>query len=921
MPNTGTSAAGLWEESERAISLWRTPRVRSLLLLSVIGAVVGAIWLGARFYTDLLWFREVGQERVLLTTLKWKIEAKALFPLATTCILLLNFAIADRVLAARASPAPVWPRVAKAWPYRSLIYPLVSIFGGWLVHRLGMGPTWQQLLLWSNRSQFGQTDPLFHRDVGFYVFSLPLHHALVHWLLATLVGAAAATGAVYLAAGGVRVARPHGALRGARAHLLAVAALLLLVTAWRLRLDQFAFALPHRGSVVPGASYTDVHVRLPAVRVLMWLCVAGAAGAAYTSVRRVPSAPLAALATLAALVVVGANALPNLIEQYDVAPQELTREKPYIADAIGATRRAYDLDRVNVVSLPSDGAAKLTTKDIADSGETLDNVSMWDPHVLRSAMDELESIGRYYSFPSTTVDRYTINGVPQLMTLGSRGLDLQGVSGWATTRFAYTHGYGVVAAKASAVDSQHYPQFAEGNFDSKNDPLQLREPRIYYGELQGSSPPFTVVNSSRGEVEQPKPGTEAPDYHYTGDGGIPLSSTLRRVAFAARFSDIKLLLTQTVTKDSRIMYHRGVRDRLVTIAPFLHWDKKPETAVIDGRIKYLFHGYTTSNAYPYAQPVRFGGRHVNYVRAAVQATVDAFDGHVSVYAADGEDPILRAWKAAYPKLFLSADKMPAGLRDHLRYPKPLFSAQVEAYQAYHATNATGFWNGADAWQRPLRLAGSADAVGQIRFPSPGDSSNNNTPPDHWLMQPEYLLARLPGDDRERLMLGMPFTPEGRHNMVGYLAGSLDGLGRPRLTLLSLPRDKLFVGPAQATRRILASSGVNKAVELLNKESRDLGKSAVNRTVLGIPRVIPVGDTLLHVQPIYVTAGGSTLPRLQLVTVQANGRVGYGNDLRSALKMVLPATPAPAATKAPTAAAPSAKAPATAAPAQPSQPAL
>jgi uncharacterized membrane protein (UPF0182 family) len=465
------------------------------------------------------------------------------------------------------------------------------------------------------------------------------------------------------------------------------------------------------------------------------------------------------------------------------------------------------------------------------------------------------------------------------------------VRGWATTRFAYTHGYGVVAARAAAVDPQHYPRFAEGNFDSKTDQLRVREPRIYYGELRGSSPPYIVVNTSRGEVEQPTPGTQAPGYHYQGSGGIPLSSSLRRVAFAARFSDIKLLLTQTADKDSRIMYHRGVRDRLVTIAPFLHWDARPETAVIDGRIKYLFHGYTTSDAYPYAQPVRFGGRHVNYVRAAVQATVDAFDGGVNIYAADGEDPVLRAWKAAYPKLFQPADKMPAGLRDHLRYPKPLFAAQVQAYQAYHATNPTGFWNGADAWQRPLRLAGSADAVGQIRFPSPGDSSSGNTPPGHWLMQPEYMLARLPGDDRERLMLGMPFTPEGRHNLVSYLSGSLDGLGRPRLTLLSLPRDKLFVGPAQATRRILASAGVNKAVELLNKESRDLGKSAVNRTVLGIPRVVPVGDTLLHVQPIYVTAGGSTLPRLQLVTVQANGRVGYGPDLRSALRQVLPATPA------------------------------
>jgi uncharacterized membrane protein (UPF0182 family) len=290
--------------------------------------------------------------------------------------------------------------------------------------------------------------------------------------------------------------------------------------------------------------------------------------------------------------------------------------------------------------------------------------------------------------------------------------------------------------------------------------------------------------------------------------------------------------------------------------------------------------------------VHFGGGDANYVRSGVIATVDGFSGRVSVYAVD-DDPILRAWRSAYPSLFLPAARMPSGLRDHLRYPKALLEAQSEAYENYHATDSTAFWNSTDAWQRPLRVAGPVEAAGEIRFPTPVEHVDaderraKSGTPAAWQMEPDYVLARMPGEKRERFMLVMPFTPRGRNNLVSYLSGSVDRGGRPNLTLLSLPRDRLTIGPAQATRRILASPGVNRRVELLNRESRDLGKAAINRTVLGSPHLVPVGDALVYVQPIYVTAGGTSVPRLQLVTVHANGRVGYGRVLKAALKRVVP----------------------------------
>jgi uncharacterized membrane protein (UPF0182 family) len=355
-------------------------------------------------------------------------------------------------------------------------------------------------------------------------------------------------------------------------------------------------------------------------------------------------------------------------------------------------------------------------------------------------------------------------------------------------------------------------------------------------------------------------------------------SPLRRAAFAARFADLDLLLSETVSERSRIVLHRNVGERVRTLAPFLRWEKHPETVVAGGHVVFLFHGYTTSDHYPYSKPVRFGDGRVNYVRAAAHAVVDAYTGKTTIYAEDSEDPILRAWRTVYPHLMRPAAEMPKDVRAHLRYPAALFDAQVRAYATYHAGEPTAFWNGSDAWQRPQQLAGPVERAGEIRFKRGLGQVR---------MRPSYVYARLPGDRRERFMIVTPFTPRGRQNLVAYLAGSVDADGRPRLSLLSLPRDRLTLGPSQVTRRILANPEVSRRLELSNREARDLGKTSVDRTIVGDPKLFPVDDTLVQVQPIYLVAGGSGVPRLQLVTVQANNRVGYGPDVEAALRRTLP----------------------------------
>ena len=695
----------------RRVSLWRTPRSRSLLLVGIVAALCGAVTLAAHLYTDLLWYRELGQEAAFWTMLKWKVLGHGVPGFGTACFLFANFGFVERGMAVHAPLRPL----------RRLAYPFAAAAGGLISGHWRAEGDWHLLALWAGRSDFGVTDPLFHRDVGFFVFSLPFYDRLSRWLLDALVMAAVATIGAYLAAGGLRIARPRVLVPAARAHLLGLGALALLVMAWRYRLDQFALALPHHGATLPGAGYTESHVELPALRLLMVVSLAGALLLLYSAVRRVPRRPLAVVAVLGALAVAAPGVVARVVERVDVDPQALSRERPYIADSIAATREAFDLDDIRVRSLT--GGERLSAREIRQNRRTLENLPLWDFGVLKPAMDDLQAIGGYYSFPSLTLDRYEVAGGSRVVTVAARRVDLRALGrdarSWANDRFAYTHGYGVVAVSPQA-DALGQPRFTQHDFGSRSDLIGLREPRVYYSEDALSAPPYLIVRSRRAEVDLPVPASDGHEYHYDGDGGIALSSPLRRAAFAARFGDVRLLLTETITDRSRILMRRDVGQRLRTLVPVLDWDSDPQTAVIGGRVQYLFHGYTTSSQYPYSEPVRVGGRRVNYLRASAYAAVDAFSGRVSVFAGDSEEPILRAWREAFPDLFQPFSRMPDEMREHLRYPRRLFEAQAAAYATYHASEPTAFWNGADAWQRPQQIAGPVEVAGEIQFPDPAD---------------------------------------------------------------------------------------------------------------------------------------------------------------------------------------------------------
>jgi uncharacterized membrane protein (UPF0182 family) len=466
------------------------------------------------------------------------------------------------------------------------------------------------------------------------------------------------------------------------------------------------------------------------------------------------------------------------------------------------------------------------------------------------------------------------------MILAQRELDITRLdpSGrtWANDRLAYTHGYGLVVVPAGAVGRAGEPKFVTSDFDAGRAPTRVRQPRIYYGVQPRGAEPWVLVKSQRPEIEKPLPGDEPePDYHYDGSGGIPLSSPLLRAAFALRFGELNLALSETINEGSRLMLHRDVGDRLRSLAPFLVWEKRPEVLVVGGRIKFLAHGYTTSNSFPYSAQSTVAGRRVNYIRAAVVATVDAYSGKVSIYAVDDEDPILRAWRGVFPTLVTPGSSMPPEIRAHLRYPRELFDAQSQVWATYHIDNIDDFYTKADAWQRPAEISGPVQKVGAIRFRYKRQSPR---------MKPYFLLARRPGDHQPRFMLTTVFTPHSQENLSGYLTGTMDANGRPQLTQLTLPRSRMVLGPSQVSRQILATPGVGNNLRLLNQETADLSSQAVNAVELSEPRVVPIGDSFLYVQPIYVTAQGSGVTRVRLVTVYLNGHVGYGRSLREALRV-------------------------------------
>ena len=579
--------------------------------------------IAAHLETEAMWFHELGQDRVFWTLFVGRWLAGSLTGLGTTAVLLVNFWFAERTAPAEGR-LPGGRRASKRLRRILLSAQLVISAGaGLAVSRAVVLADWQHMLLWLHRRDFGVTDPLFHKDVGFFVFSLPLYENVARWLIMTTAIALACAFATHAATGAIRTKpAPISATRAAHAHVLGLGALLLALVAWQHRLSQFALELPRPGETVPGAGYTAVHIELAWLQVLVVVTLAAAAMLAFAAVRRSWSVPAVAVAMIAVAELVNPAVLPSVVQRFVVEPQTLSRERPYLAHTLALTRRAYGLDRVADLPVPANAA--ISNGELRANRDVIQNIQLWDTAVLRPEIAQQQAIGSYYGFPKITVDRYQRGGKAEGMIVAERELDLSRLdpSGrtWANDKLAYTHGFGLVAVPAgdAGVDDQGKPRFVTSEFGAGRPPAELREPRVYFGVQPRRAQPWVIVRSRRKEVEKPLPGdSRQPEYHYSGGAGISMSSPLRRALFALRFGDLNLLLSETLGAHPRILLHRDVGERLRSLAPFLHFERRPEVIVVGGRIMFLAHGYTTSDSYPYAARIRaLGG-----TRAQLPASV------------------------------------------------------------------------------------------------------------------------------------------------------------------------------------------------------------------------------------------------------------------------------------------------------------
>ena len=857
------------------------------------GILVVLLWLAgglAGFWLNLLWFREVGKTQVFWGVLGVEIGLGLLTGLGTALIVGGNLWVAQRM----AVPSrPLVVEESGAEDLRRALVPYLRAFRIAVVAVLGLlvglhgASQWRTYMLWRNHVPFGDRDAQFGRDIGFYVFELPFLRAVFGWLLFTLLVATLLVVAEHWLLGGIQpTAKGNRVAPHVHAHLSVLLGCIVLLKAWGYRLDQFTLVFSPRG-VVTGASYTDVHAQLPALRLLMVVAPVCAL-LFFLNVRsRDFTLPVVGTLLLVLSSVLIGGVVPAFVQRFQVVPQELQREEPYIQRNIDATRKAFALQGVETSDFPA--AEDLTPAAVRANAATVNNIRLWEADVLKTAIQNLQAIGQYYEFSDVDVDRYRISTTARQVMISAREVDPRNLDAsaqtWVNLHLAYTHGYGVVAAQVNQAETSGRPDFIVSGFDQQAAAIPVRQPRIYFGEPPPDTPAYVVVGSRQPEVDSPSvSGQSQVLVRYDGRGGVQFASPLRRLAAAVRFKDLNLLISSNLNHRSRILFNRDVRDRVEKAAPFLQWDADPYVAVVDGRVVFIRDGYTTTDNYPYSQRIRLDvaarrtepedrgvGGEANYIRNSVKAVVDAYDGSTTLYAFDDTDPLLRAWRRAFPGLFAPRSAMSADLQAHLRYPEDLFSIQTDRYASYHIGAAHDFYSKQDFWALP------EDRSGQLTR-GEGSLVVASTKPR---MRPYYLLTRLPGEHDEQFVLVMPFTPNNKQNMVAYMAARSDPASYGRITLFSLPRARTVFGPTQVHAQILADPDVAKELTLFNQQG--------STVIFGNLLTVPIKDALLYVQPIFVQASQGAIPELRRVPVFFNNQLGYTADLADSIDQVLAQT--------------------------------
>ncbi len=864
----------------------RPKRPGPFALTAIVLVILGSLLVGlSGFYADFLWFRSVEFQNVWSTVLITKASLFIFFGLITSLFITTNIYLAYR---SRPLYAPVSVEADNLERYRGQLEPIRR----WVLLAIALGffyfsgtsgvALWERWMQFRNATPFGVKDSQFGLDISFFVFKLPFYEALLAWAISTLILTIIASAAVHYLYSGIRLQVPEDKTTvAARVQLSVLLGIFVLIKAVAYWFDRYALALKE-GRLITGLSYTDVNALLPAKAILAGISIICALLFFANIIRRSWVLPAAGVSLLVISSVLIAGVYPAAIQQFQVKPSESSKEAPYIQRNIDATRAAYGLSDVEV----NDYQATIETSagQLKNDEATISNIRLLDPTVVPSTFRQLQQIKPYYNFAdSLDVDRYTIDGVKRDSVVALRELSIEGnpARNWINDHLVYTHGFGFVSAFGNTIDPDGKPTFSVGDIPPTKG-LGEFQPRIYFGE---NVPDYSIIGGAKGsdpvELDYPDDKSEngQRNYTYTGKGGVPMGSLFTRLLFAIKYQEQRIVLSNLINSDSKILFNRNPNERVAKVAPWLTLDGNIYPAVVDGRILWIVDGYTTSNGYPYSRKTNLAGattntittnaaavaslasRDISYMRNSVKATVDAYDGTVKLYQWDTKDPILATWSKAFPGTVTPKSAMSKSLLEHIRYPEDLFGVQRDVLSSYHVKTADAFYGGQDFWRVPTDPSSLGANAG--------------------IQPPYYMTLKLPGQEKAAFSLTSSFVPRGnRQNLTAFASVNSDfGPDYGKISLLQLPRSTNIPGPSQVASNFEAKPEVAQALSLLRQGGSDV--------VLGNLLTLPVGGGLLYVQPVYVraTANNAAYPLLQKVLVSFGDVIGFDNTLKGALDQV------------------------------------
>lgn len=847
----------------------------------------------ATFWTDFLWFDALDLTSVwttLIFTRVWLVIGASVIAAA---LIWVNLWLAGRLSppmpAAAGSPDEELLERWQDWirPRELLVRVLLAVGLGLL---LGLGASlwWEDFLLFRFGPDFGVVDPIFSNDVGLYVFKLPFYRALFGWVFQLFVVIALVVAVVHYLNGGIQVQQPQRRVSpGVKVHLSVIFAVLALLKAGGYWLDRWELLYSRRGQVV-GASFTDVNAQVPALNLLILISIVAAVILLVNLWFRGWTLPLVALGLWLFTSIVVGGLYPAFVQRFQVVPDEVNKEVEFVAHNIEFTRMAYGLGDVEVRNFAA--SSDLDVAALEANQPTIDNIRLWDPSVLQTTYRELQEIRTFYGIEDVDVDRYMIDGELTQVMVSARELDENNIpgGGWVNEKLVFTHGFGSVLSPANDVTVAGQPDFLIKDIPpiSIVDDLQIEQPRIYFSDSADGD--YLIVKTQEEEVDFPIGESEVARNVYDGSGGVELGGIFRRAAWALRFGDVDVLISGLPTAESRVLIERNIRDRVERVAPFLYADADPYLVLVNGEQKWVLDLYTVSSSFPYSSLAQTGRLNrtrglpisFNYIRNPVKATVDAFTGEMTFYIIDDSDPLIQAQRRIFPDLFTS-DPVPDELREHFRYPEDLFRVQSDMYLLYHMTNPRDFFNVVDPWQIASDPSTSDRAELRGLFV---DGEGNQLRP----MLPYYLLIELPGEDELSFLIMQPFTPEERPNMTSFMVAKSGPADYGEIIDFRLPSASAQQGPGQVGNFINQDPEISAEFTLLGQ-----GGSEV---IQGNMLVVPIEESLLYVQPIYIRAdpeGGSDssgIPEFKKVVISYNGQIEMENSLDEALATVFGAAP-------------------------------